>query len=476
MAIGGNFLTHNKILPGAYINFVSKARALGGLSERGVVAFAMKNNWGEEEKVITIFAEDFEKKALEIFGYEYTSEKLKPIREIFKNAREIKFFRLGTGTKATATIDELTITALYNGTRGNDIKIKISKGLEQKFTVFTYLKDKLVDEQTVSNISELKDNKFVTFAGEGVLNSNNAGQSLLTGTDLDARNIDYSKFLEKIEAENFNVLIYDGEDDTTKGLFTNFTKRLRDDEGIKITTVLHNYTKADYEGIISLKNEKELLYWLAGALAGAEINESITNKKYDGEYEFDAKFSNYEGIISLKNEKELLYWLAGALAGAEINESITNKKYDGEYEFDAKFSNATLKEAIKNGEILFYSDCGEKKILKDINTFTSFSSDKNSDFSNNQIIRILDSTANDIARIFNEFYLGKMQNDELGRDIFKAEVISYFRQLQSIRAIDNFDDKDISIAKGTEKGDIILDVLIEPVSCMDKLYMKCIIE
>ncbi len=429
MAIGGNFLTHNKILPGAYINFVSKARALGGLSERGVVAFAMKNNWGEEEKVITIFAEDFEKKALEIFGYEYTSEKLKPIREIFKNAREIKFFRLGTGTKATATIDELTITALYNGTRGNDIKIKISKGLEQKFTVFTYLKDKLVDEQTVSNISELKDNKFVTFAGEGVLNSNNAGQSLLTGTDLDARNIDYSKFLEKIEAENFNVLIYDGEDDTTKGLFTNFTKRLRDDEGIKITTVLHNYTKADYEG-----------------------------------------------IISLKNEKELLYWLAGALAGAEINESITNKKYDGEYEFDAKFSNATLKEAIKNGEILFYSDCGEKKILKDINTFTSFSSDKNSDFSNNQIIRILDSTANDIARIFNEFYLGKMQNDELGRDIFKAEVISYFRQLQSIRAIDNFDDKDISIAKGTEKGDIILDVLIEPVSCMDKLYMKCIIE
>ncbi|MDE6182121.1 MAG: phage tail sheath subtilisin-like domain-containing protein, partial [Eubacteriales bacterium] len=221
----------------------------------------------------------------------------------------------------------------------------------------------------------------------------------------------------------------DGEDEITKGLFTNFTKRLRDDEGVKFTTVLHNYTKADYEGIISLKNTKELIYWLGGALAGAEINESITNKKYDGEYEFDAKFSNSE-----------------------------------------------LKDTVKNGELVFYYDSGEKKVLKDINTFTSFSTDKNSDFSNNQIIRVLDATANDIARIFNDYYLGKMQNDELGRDMFKAEVINYFRQLQSIRAIDNFNDNDIEVSKGTEKGDVVLDVLVEPIACMDKLYMKCIIE
>lgn len=429
MAIGGNFSSYNKLLPGAYINFVSKTRALGGISDRGILAFAFKTNWGQEDKIISLHSEDFEKKSLEILGYPYTSEQLKPIREIFKNASEIKFFRIGAGNKATATIDSLNVTAICGGTRGNSIKIKIIKDLdESNFTVCTYMQDTLVDEQTVTSINQLSNNNFVLFSGSGTVNSN-AGVNLTGGTDSELNKEQYQKFLQLIEAESFNVLIYDGEDDVTKGLFTNFTKRLRDEEGVKFTTILHNYTKADYEG-----------------------------------------------IISLKNDKQLIYWLGGALAGAKINESLTSKVYNGEYLFDFKFSNAELKSSIKNGEIVFYYDSGQIKILKDINTFTSFSAEKNSDFSNNQIIRILDSTANDIAKIFNNYYLGKIQNDSLGRDIFKAEIIDYFKNLQSIGAIDDFNDNDIEILKGNEKGDVILNILIEPISCMDKLYMKCIIE
>lgn len=33
---GGTFLTQNKILPGAYINFVSVAKASATLSDRGI--------------------------------------------------------------------------------------------------------------------------------------------------------------------------------------------------------------------------------------------------------------------------------------------------------------------------------------------------------------------------------------------------------------------------------------------------------
>lgn len=430
MSAGGIFLSYNKVLPGAYINFVSKSRALAQLSDTGIVAFAMKNNWGIENKVISISSEDFQKNSLKIFGYPYESLELKPIREIFKNAKELKFFRLGSGTKANATIEALNITALHNGTRGNDIKIKISKNIDSSnFTVFTFFDEILVDEQTVSDISNLKHNDFVSFSGNGTISNNNAGTKLSNGSDSEATNIEYTNFLNCIEAEVFNVLLYDGDDEINKSLFTSFTKRLRDEEGIKFLTVLHDFAKADYEG-----------------------------------------------VVSLKNEKFLLYWLSGAIASAQINESITNKVYDGEYDFDAKFSNSDLKKSIQNGEITFYQDATDKKILKDINTFTSFSPDKNSDFSNNQIIRVLDSTANDIARIFNDYYLGKMQNDEIGRDIFKSEVIQYFKQLQSLRAIDNFDENDIVILKGNQKGDVIIHILIEPIACMEKLYMKCIIE
>src|SRR5699024_4979842 len=103
-----------------------------------------------------------------------------------------------------------------------------------------------------------------------------------------------SSFLDKIEAEDFTTLVYAGEDDITKALFDSFTKRLRDDEGVKITTVLYDYTKADFEGVISVKNNPELVYWVAGQSAGANANESLTNRKYDGEYGINTKFKKRE--------------------------------------------------------------------------------------------------------------------------------------------------------------------------------------
>ena len=38
---GGSFITQNKVLPGAYINFISRTRATSALSDRGVVTIAM---------------------------------------------------------------------------------------------------------------------------------------------------------------------------------------------------------------------------------------------------------------------------------------------------------------------------------------------------------------------------------------------------------------------------------------------------
>lgn len=59
---GGTFTTMNKVLPGAYINFVSIARALGTMGERGIVAMPLEMDWGPEDEVITIDAESFKRK------------------------------------------------------------------------------------------------------------------------------------------------------------------------------------------------------------------------------------------------------------------------------------------------------------------------------------------------------------------------------------------------------------------------------
>ena len=432
MALGGGTWSGvpNKVLPGAYINFVSVARALGSLGERGIVALPLEMNWGPEDEVITIDAGEFQKEALNILGYSFADEEMKPLREVFKGAKLVKLYRINGagGKKATATVgtEGLTITAKHPGTRGNDIKIVVQANIddETKFDVITYVDTTKVDTKTVATIAELEPNNFVEFNGTGALEIT-AGVPLAGGENGAATGESYSDFLDKIEAEDFTTLLYAGEDEVTKALFDSFTKRLRDDEGVKITTVLYDYTKADFEGVISVKNNPELVYWVAGQSAGANVNESLTNRKYDGEYEVNTKFKKRE-----------------------------------------------FEQAIQKGEFAFYQDGNDVRVLKDINTFTNFEPNKNQDFSSNRVIRVLDQIANDTARIFSDYYLGKVTNDDTGRELFKNELVNYHEQLLNIRAIENFNQEDIIVLPGVQKQDVIVNEVVQPTDSMEKLYVS----
>lgn len=77
---GGTFTIQNKILPGAYINFVSAARASATLSDRGVATFPLSLNWGPEGEVLTVENADFQRNSLKLFGHAYTDDALRPLR------------------------------------------------------------------------------------------------------------------------------------------------------------------------------------------------------------------------------------------------------------------------------------------------------------------------------------------------------------------------------------------------------------
>ena len=65
---GGTFTVQNKLLPGAYINFVSASHASAELSDRGTAALPMVLDWGSEGEVFTVTAEEFQRESLRIFG------------------------------------------------------------------------------------------------------------------------------------------------------------------------------------------------------------------------------------------------------------------------------------------------------------------------------------------------------------------------------------------------------------------------
>lgn len=427
MALGGGaFLTQDKIIPGSYINFVSTSRANAALSDRGVATMPLELDWGVEGQVFKVNSVDFQKDSLKIFGYEFDHEKMKGLRELFKNIHTLYAYRLnGGGIKATNTY----ATAKYAGTRGNDIKIIVKKNVddEHAFDVITTLGSETVDKQTVKLATELIDNNWVTFKKEASLEIT-AGVPLAGGTNKDITGTEHSDYLTKIESYSFNAIGVVTTEESIKSLYAAFVKRMREEVGAKFQAVIHNMP-ADYIGVINLKNKcKEL-------------------------------------------EAGLVYWVTGIVAGCAVNKSNLNKTYDGEFTVDADYTQTQLERAIQNGEFVLHYVGSDVRVLEDINSMVTTSDAQGDVFKDNQTIRVIDQIANDIANLFTTKYLGKVPNDSAGRTSLWSDIVKHHEALQNIRAIEGFTDKDVTIDQGNDKKSVVVNDAITVVNTLAKLYM-----
>lgn len=448
---GGTWQFQNKILPGTYINFVSKYRAEASIADRGYATMALEMDWGPDGEIFPVTAEEFQTSTMKIFGYDYASPKLKGLRDLFKHAKLVYFYRLANSpVKAANTM----ATAKYAGIRGNDITTEVVADVDDtaKFDVNTYVKvdgvQTIVDRQKlVSTWNEVEDNDYVTWkTKDSTALKAAAGTPLTGGSNGEAvTSMQYQNYLDAISPYYFNTLGYPGSDTTIRDLMIQFTKRMRDETGAKFQTVVYGAEGVDYEGVIS-----------------------ISNKVTD----------------SGESPASLVYWVTGAEASCEINTSLTNSTYDGEYTVDTKYSQLDLQRAIQTGRLIFHNVqetlsgqlVGSVKLLTDINTFTSFTKRKNSDFSHNQVMRVLDQLAIDLANLFNKTYLGKEQNDDEGRKALWGDAVYLHKEYQRVRAIQNFDDKDIEIpTQGTEKTAVLYNETVQPTCCMEKLYAAIVV-
>lgn len=434
---GGTFLTQNKILPGAYINFVSVAKASATLSDRGIATIPLEMNWGPENQVVTVELADFLKNSQKIFGYAYTAEKLKPMREIFKHAKTVYFFRLNaSGVKAANTF----ATAKYPGTRGNDLRTVITENekseLESKlYDVATFLGTVQVDLQTgIKAMADLKPNDYVDWITSASI-SLTASLPLKNGTNGTVEDAAYQTYLDKMEAYNFNAMGCPSNKSTIAELFAAFCKRMRDDVGKKFQVVCFR-NLADYEGVVSVKNT----------------------------------------IVGQTDDPALIPWATGVVAGTAVNKSATNMDYDGEYSVDTDYTQTELENGIREGSFMFHQVDDNVVVLEDINTFTSITDEKSSDFSSNQTIRVLDQIANDIAVLFGTKYIGKVPNDASGRISLWNDIVKHHQELQNIRAIENFNPDNVTVAQGDTKKAVVVADYVTPVNAMAQLYMTVYIQ
>ncbi|AIQ43842.1 phage tail sheath family protein [Paenibacillus sp. FSL R7-0312] len=434
---GGTWTTQNKVRPGVYVNVASNGSVSGKMGERGTAALALTLPWGQAGVILKLTAQDdFQKK----LGYDLTGAELLPVREVLKRAGTLLLYRLNQGVKAAVTNNGVQVTALYGGERGNALKIVIEKNIDDnaQFDVRTLLENTEVDKQTVATAAGLTANDYVEFKpnGPGALTLT-AGMPLVGGANGTVTNAEHSDFLAELEVQDFQTVGLVSEDNTLKALYSAYVKRLRNTEGKKVQAVLSDYATADHEGIISVAN-------------GVVLS--------DG---------------TVVDKAHAVAWVAGATAAAAVNESLTYQAYDDAVDADVRFSHSETVAALTDGELLFTYNGGRAVVEQDINTFTSFSPDKGKAFSKNRVLRVLDGISGDLKRIFENYFIGKLPNNEDGRALFWSQCVTYMNDLQNLGAIENFNaQSDIVVTPGADSDSVVLDVAVKPVDSVEKVYMK----
>jgi len=430
---GGTFTDYNKPFAGAYVNTVTVSRNTSLYGERGYVAAPMMLSWGHDEEIITINRSDFYDSAWTKLGYQFYDAEMLYIREMLKYAKTVHIARLNRdGEKAENSI----FVANCTGTRGNDLITVVTlheNATEEEpiYNVDTYLGTTLVDrQQNVKSVADLTKNDFATPKTDATLEVT-AGIAFTGGTNGMVTVEGHQIALGKLENCYFNTLVCASSDDNVKSLYFEFTKRLNENVGMKFQMVAHRFAASNSELLISVENNvnTDLVYWVGGACAGIAINESLTNKPYNGELNIiteNYRISDYENFV-------------------------------------------------KQGKFAFYLDAGKPTVLSDINTLVSFTVEKNEWFKENQTVRIASQSSMDKARIFNTLFLGKVPNDEAGRLSLWNQLTTYNAEFlqNKWRAIDFYDTADTQVYY-IDKKKVGVTEQLNLVNAMEQVYITTV--
>lgn len=473
---GGTWTAQNKVRPGVYIRFKSAAGAGLAPGDRGTVTMCKALPWGPVGQIMEIEAGA---DMAPFTGCGITEPQNLFLREIFKGTdrtpgpKELLLYRPsvpgmaaarvtvpaeeeiggseadaaelgGTETSQLNTTDTpaaggLLVTANYPGSRGNDISIIISEETEGSFLVSTVVDHEIVDQQAAETAEGLHANAWVTFSG-GPLTAT-AGVMLSGGEDGDSvpPASAYASYLETIEPYAFDVMIYDGEDETVKTALASFIKRMAEENG-------------QYSQLAAAKLSNPDSMYVINVQSGVVLSDK-----------------------TVLTPEQVTWWFGGATAGARYNESLTYARYPGAVGVATKLTNSGYAKALQEGQLVLSADGGFVKVEQDINSMVTFSQDFGKPFRKNRVLRLCSTIANDIYRQFSENFIGVVHNNPPGRSRFKAVIVGYLLDIQDNGGIQNFTTADVEVLPGEEIDAVVVNLALQPADVVEKIYMTVVV-
>lgn len=367
------------------------------------------------------------------------------LREVLKRAQRVLIFRVNAGgQKAELDLNPQPIVAeaRCTGSRGNDIAVQLTEDpdLSGSYIMSTYVDSILRNEQVgLKNAEELLDNDWVCFSGSGALTAA-AGGELLGGTNGTASVSDYEKFLQELESWDFNAFGLPKNDAALKERFVEAAHRYVEEQGRLVQCILPDI-RAGFEAVSSIKNGVVLT---------------------DG---------------TVIDKAEAVAWFTGAAASAGAAKSLTYTAYDEAVEPDIRMDDRQIKEALLTGQIVFVAQKNAAGtpiavVEQDVDTLIRFTEERPQPWSKNRVVRSLYYLVNSLTRVWHLYYVGKVDNNAAGRNLFKADLVTMMRSLEEEGAFENFDaETDIIVERGEASDAVVATLAVQPVDAMEKMYM-----
>lgn len=459
--MAGTWTTQNKRRPGAYINTVGASQPKADTSlGRTLLVSDVTLNWGAKGIIELNSNSDF--KAL--IGEPLNTPELGALRETLKGALTVLLLNNNDGDKATIANDALpwNFTAKYPGTKGNDLHVTVVKDPNDgtRVTVSTIFGTDVVDQQVIrtTTANGLKSNDYIdvgfttdTLPGVDDKPSTNKLAALANSTTYDlaggtTKEVDVTELLnDALETTQFNVVTAAGFEpkNNIHQLIATAVQRLRDEEGYKVRAVVPVYEGGfdyNHEGISVVANGVVL-----------EDGTQIDTTTAAG-------------------------YFAGISSATDFSKSLTFAQYPGAVAVNPALNNELTIKALDNGWIVFTAKRGGRVVIEqDINSLHTFSDEKPESFKKNRVIRTLDDIATDTADVFENNFVGKVNNDETGRDLFKSNRVSYMSDLMKANIITDFEPTDLTVEPGEDKDSILVNLSVTPIDSMEKLYMTIVV-
>ena len=320
---------------------------------------------------------------------------------------------------------------------GNDISVVVTalSSPEGSFEVSTVVDGEIKDQQTAKTVEELAANSWVDWSGTGALTAN-VGTALTGGEDGVVAASAYSAFLTAIEPYKFDVLIYDGADNTARTAMESFIKRVNTETGRYSQLVESGSTNPDTRYIVNVDS-------------GAVLDDGTT-----------------------LTPQQVCWWAGGALAAATYGEDLTNAVYPNAVDISPRLTHSQYVDAINSGKFVLNADDGTVRVEYDINSLVTYTSEIGEVYRYNRTMRLCNTIANDLYSQFSKNYVGIVDNTDAGRMEYKSAVVKYLTQLQASGGIQNFDgETDVTVEKGDAKDAVLITLAIEAVGSTNKIYI-----